>query len=45
MLWPIGTKREFREGALVEALNPKTAAFFLAYWRAAGRLQQAAGRT
>jgi len=28
---PIGTKRAFREGVLVEALNPKTAAFFLAF--------------
>jgi threonine/homoserine/homoserine lactone efflux protein len=27
----IGTKRTFREGILVEALNPKTAAFFLAF--------------
>jgi len=27
----IGTKRAFREGVLVEALNPKTAAFFLAF--------------
>lgn len=27
---PIGTERAFREGVLVEALNPKTAAFFLA---------------
>ncbi|MBS7698794.1 MULTISPECIES: LysE family translocator [unclassified Chelatococcus] len=27
---PIGAKRAFREGVLVEALNPKTAAFFLA---------------
>lgn len=27
---PIGAWRSFREGALVEALNPKTAAFFLA---------------
>jgi threonine/homoserine/homoserine lactone efflux protein len=28
---PIGTKRVFRDGILVEALNPKTAAFFLAF--------------
>ena len=28
---PTGTKRAFREGVLVEALNPKTAAFFLAF--------------
>ncbi|MCR0984737.1 LysE family translocator [Roseomonas populi] len=28
---PVGTRRAFREGALVEALNPKTAAFFLAF--------------
>jgi threonine/homoserine/homoserine lactone efflux protein len=28
---PTGSKRAFREGALVEALNPKTAAFFLAF--------------
>lgn len=28
---PIGAHRAFREGALVEALNPKTAAFFLAF--------------
>ena len=28
---PIGTKRAFREGVLVEAFNPKTAAFFLAF--------------
>jgi threonine/homoserine/homoserine lactone efflux protein len=27
---PAGTRRAFREGVLVEALNPKTAAFFLA---------------
>ena len=27
----IGAKRAFREGMLVEALNPKTAAFFLAF--------------
>ena len=27
---PIGAKRAFREGVVVEALNPKTAAFFLA---------------
>ncbi|WP_368414607.1 LysE family translocator [Falsiroseomonas sp.] len=37
MLWdmpaapPVGARRAFREGALVEALNPKTAAFFLAF--------------
>jgi threonine/homoserine/homoserine lactone efflux protein len=28
---PIGAPRAFREGVLVEALNPKTAAFFLAF--------------
>jgi threonine/homoserine/homoserine lactone efflux protein len=28
---PIGARRAFREGAVVEALNPKTAAFFLAF--------------
>lgn len=28
---PIGSKRAFREGVVVEALNPKTAAFFLAF--------------
>ncbi len=28
---PIGPAKAFREGALVEALNPKTAAFFLAF--------------
>lgn len=28
---PAGPRRAFREGALVEALNPKTAAFFLAF--------------
>jgi len=28
---PIGVRRAFREGTLVEALNPKTAAFFLAF--------------
>jgi threonine/homoserine/homoserine lactone efflux protein len=28
---PIGAGRAFREGVLVEALNPKTAAFFLAF--------------
>jgi threonine/homoserine/homoserine lactone efflux protein len=28
---PTGAKRVFREGVLVEALNPKTAAFFLAF--------------
>ena len=28
---PIGTKLAFRDGVLVEALNPKTAAFFLAF--------------
>lgn len=27
----VGARRAFREGALVEALNPKTAAFFLAF--------------
>lgn len=27
----VGAKRAFREGVLVEALNPKTAAFFLAF--------------
>ena len=27
----LGTRRAFREGMLVEALNPKTAAFFLAF--------------
>lgn len=27
----VGTRRAFREGVLVEALNPKTAAFFLAF--------------
>jgi threonine/homoserine/homoserine lactone efflux protein len=27
----LGARRAFREGALVEALNPKTAAFFLAF--------------
>lgn len=27
---PVGPRRAFREGVLVEALNPKTAAFFLA---------------
>jgi threonine/homoserine/homoserine lactone efflux protein len=27
----IGTRRAFREGVFVEALNPKTAAFFLAF--------------
>ena len=27
----VGTKRAFREGIVVEALNPKTAAFFLAF--------------
>ena len=27
----LGTRRAFREGVLVEALNPKTAAFFLAF--------------
>jgi threonine/homoserine/homoserine lactone efflux protein len=30
-LGPVGAKRAFREGVLVEALNPKTAAFFLAF--------------
>jgi len=28
---PVGVRRAFREGAVVEALNPKTAAFFLAF--------------
>src|ERR1700726_1331175 len=28
---PLGTERAFREGIAVEALNPKTAAFFLAF--------------
>ena len=28
---PVGANRAFREGVLVEALNPKTAAFFLAF--------------
>lgn len=28
---PMGDKRAFRDGVLVEALNPKTAAFFLAF--------------
>jgi len=28
---PIDSKRAFRDGVLVEALNPKTAAFFLAF--------------
>src|SRR5215207_11619054 len=28
---PLGPRRAFREGVLVEALNPKTAAFFLAF--------------
>jgi threonine/homoserine/homoserine lactone efflux protein len=28
---PVGTNRAFREGTMVEALNPKTAAFFLAF--------------
>lgn len=28
---PVGGKRAFRDGVLVEALNPKTAAFFLAF--------------
>jgi threonine/homoserine/homoserine lactone efflux protein len=27
----MGTRRAFREGVVVEALNPKTAAFFLAF--------------
>jgi threonine/homoserine/homoserine lactone efflux protein len=27
----IGTRRAFKEGVVVEALNPKTAAFFLAF--------------
>jgi threonine/homoserine/homoserine lactone efflux protein len=28
---PLGSRRAFREGVVVEALNPKTAAFFLAF--------------
>ncbi|WP_230532192.1 LysE family translocator [Microvirga roseola] len=28
---PVGARQAFREGVLVEALNPKTAAFFLAF--------------
>jgi threonine/homoserine/homoserine lactone efflux protein len=28
---PVGSRRAFREGVVVEALNPKTAAFFLAF--------------
>jgi threonine/homoserine/homoserine lactone efflux protein len=28
---PAGARRAFREGIVVEALNPKTAAFFLAF--------------
>jgi threonine/homoserine/homoserine lactone efflux protein len=28
---PVGVRRAFREGVVVEALNPKTAAFFLAF--------------
>jgi threonine/homoserine/homoserine lactone efflux protein len=28
---PVGSRRGFREGVVVEALNPKTAAFFLAF--------------
>ena len=28
---PVGSKRAFRDGVFVEALNPKTAAFFLAF--------------
>jgi threonine/homoserine/homoserine lactone efflux protein len=28
---PVGVWRAFREGVLVEALNPKTAAFFIAF--------------
>ncbi|MEO3475059.1 LysE family translocator [Roseomonas sp. CAU 1739] len=28
---PVGSRRAFQEGVLVEALNPKTAAFFLAF--------------
>ncbi|MGY4508693.1 LysE family translocator [Bradyrhizobium sp. USDA 3650] len=28
---PVGDKQAFRDGVLVEALNPKTAAFFLAF--------------
>lgn len=31
VIQPIGMQRAFREGVLVEALNPKTAAFFLAF--------------
>ena len=31
VLPPMGVRRAFREGVLVEALNPKTAAFFLAF--------------
>jgi threonine/homoserine/homoserine lactone efflux protein len=30
---PVGARRAFHEGVLVEALNPKTAAFFLAFVR------------
>lgn len=29
--FPVGTRRAFREGVIVEALNPKTALFFLAF--------------
>jgi threonine/homoserine/homoserine lactone efflux protein len=28
---PVGAKRAFRDGVVIEALNPKTAAFFLAF--------------
>jgi len=28
---PVGTKKAFRDGILVEVMNPKTAAFFLAF--------------
>jgi threonine/homoserine/homoserine lactone efflux protein len=28
---PVGTMRAFRDGVLVEVMNPKTAAFFLAF--------------
>jgi threonine/homoserine/homoserine lactone efflux protein len=31
MVRPIGSSRAFRDGIVVEALNPKTAAFFLAF--------------
>src|SRR3979490_1991080 len=30
-IWPAGTRGSFRDGVIVEALNPKTAAFFLAF--------------